>query len=516
MDATALRWAPKSAGEAVLLRLDEIKRVEWAELVAGCGGQSGFFMVRIYKTGESGEGSVPMTLLGFQSQHRELLQRYLTDKMETTTLALSGRNYGTFKLNNECLPQEGLLRMYFREDEGFTVPLGDVESCAVDRQVIRLNLRRDDEAEQKEAVQKRGQEDHMLQEISFFVPAAEDDEESIYYVKSLIDQYKSTDADTVVRAIVPSVRFAYPSRMVSCQLHFKETVVEICSEGLRCPLPYEKIGRLFLFDQPSEVGGRRVYLVVDLLEPLSLKGRSVHHLVLDLATTGTRRVEHMNEVTMARLAEFVEDEAVVGSPFDVVRAMFTVFGGDLVSRMTRPVDAIGPSVARPYVGCTLEQRDTGYIYFLHKSLFYLCKPTPLYVRFRDIRAVVLVRAGSSKTYNLELKYRVGGVESVTFKAIDASTQRDVTAFFKSHDVTVKQQHADAGGGVDLGDDDDDDAVDESDEDDADYQGGGSGSDDDDEKYEFKEGNEEPDSSSSDDDDDDDDDDNEGGDDDDSD
>ena len=145
------------------------------------------------------EAVEPLTLLGFTKDHYVLLERYLGSVLRVSDFAMSGRNFGHIKLNNKDLPHQGLLRMFFVGDEGFTIPLADVESSDVKRQLINLNFMdraaqagllpegadRESVAATAAAVagRKRSEEDHMLQGISFFLP--KDEERDVTYMKEL-------------------------------------------------------------------------------------------------------------------------------------------------------------------------------------------------------------------------------------------------------------------------------------------------------------------------------------------
>ena len=206
----------------------------------------------------------------------------------------------------------------------------------------------------------------------------------------------------------------------------------------------------------------------------------------------------MNDATMERLKELIEDDSdmIVGRPFELVQGMFGEFAEELVAQMVVPVETIGPSVKSSFVNCSLNmgsggQRDAGEMYFLARSLVYLCRPRPLYVRYNEIQDVVIRTTGAkAQTYNMTISY-VRVSERVRFEEFDASSQNDVEVFLREKGITIKHENVSTGevvdleDGMDLGPDEDDEDEDykgddgsngEEDDDELEFEGGEDGSD----------------------------------------
>jgi len=378
-----------------------------------------------------------MAFTGLKKEELSAIQSYLSKEpkisVKVVPFSTSGYNWGDIKISGnqfqfareqqhtEENSQEG-------EEEVFSFDLSEVKGCTINpkQQELVLDFHSDEIAEKKE---------DCLVQMRFVLPKDEGGTPVLETLqKTIMDRagILSETGDSICS--FKKLPFVYPRGRYDMDFYKKFT--NLVGGTFAFNIHYRSIIQMFLLPKPKE---NRTYFVIHLETPFRLTRKAFFHLVFDFDKKEVFSQSNPLKINLTKeeleKPEFKDlSHRMVGCTFEVIAKILRA----LSQKRIIGTGTFSSFENESCIKCTYKANE-GHLYLLEKSLLYLYKPEPIYVRHEDIRNIKFLRIDdqqqASKSFDICLVLKVD--RSIIFANVQKQEYEKFLAFMKLKNISTK-------------------------------------------------------------------------------
>ncbi|KIJ54619.1 hypothetical protein M422DRAFT_24531 [Sphaerobolus stellatus SS14] len=453
-----IAWKPlegDTEAQSVMIQAGDVKWSEWLRVARN-------FQLRVGLKEKGKRVSFDGFLKEDHDRLASLLKQHFSVTLETKEITFKGWNWGATDFQGPDLA------FLVSNRTSFEVPLGSVvNSNIAGKTEVSLEF-----APMDTRGAKKGKASDELTEIRFYIPGthtregsegkesgAEDDVEvsaaqafhDMIREKAEIGQVAGETLVSFDEVLVTTPRGRYDIDMFPTFLRLRGKTYDY-------KVLYTSITRLFLLPKFDE---NHIQFIVALEPPMRQGQTKYPYLVMLFNKEEELDVElNIDPETFERDYKDKLEKKYESPTFTVVSEVFKGLSGKKIIAASSTYQSKN---GLPGFKAHLKAMP-GELYFLEKSLFFVCKQ-PALIDLSDIHQVVFSRVGgaiaSARTFDLKIEQKTG--PEITFSSIAREEHEGIETFLKAKKVRVTNEMADGDTIMAAPDDTDDESDDESDD-----------------------------------------------------